>query len=105
MRSISVAERRARLGIRHRLAASGRTEDPLAIARSLTALHATDPASVFLQVAARSRTAEPGHVEKALYDDRTLLRLLAMRRTMFVVPTDFLPALQAAVAGPLSEGP
>lgn len=102
MRSISVAERRARLGIRHRLAAGGRTDDPLAVARSLTALHATDPATVFLQVAARSRTAEPSHVEEALYDDRTLLRLLAMRRTMFVVPTDFLPALQAAVADRLA---
>ncbi|RFU36747.1 winged helix DNA-binding domain-containing protein [Actinomadura logoneensis] len=102
MRSISVAERRARLGIRHRLAADVRTDDPLAVARSLTALHATDPASVFLQVAARGRTTGPGHVEKALYDDRTLLRLLAMRRTMFVVPTDFLPALQAAVADPLA---
>ncbi|WP_026411452.1 winged helix DNA-binding domain-containing protein [Actinomadura oligospora] len=102
MRSISTAERRARLGIRHRLAAGVRTEDPLAVARSLTALHATDPATVFLQVAARSRTAEPGHVEKALYDDRTLLRLLAMRRTMFVVPTDFLPALQAAVGDQLA---
>ncbi|MFC5186274.1 winged helix DNA-binding domain-containing protein [Actinomadura harenae] len=102
MRSISVAQRRARLGVRHRLAAAGRTDDPLAVARSLTALHATDPASVFLQVAARSPAAGPGHVEKALYDDRVLLRLLAMRRTMFVVPNDFLPALQAAVADPLA---
>ncbi|MFC4907988.1 winged helix DNA-binding domain-containing protein [Actinomadura gamaensis] len=102
MRSISVAERRARLGIRHRLAAGTRSEDPLEIARSLTALHATDPATVYLQVAARSRTAGPTHVEQALYGDRTLLRLLAMRRTMFVVPTDFLPALQAAVAEPLA---
>ncbi|MEV5575141.1 winged helix DNA-binding domain-containing protein [Spirillospora sp. NPDC052269] len=102
MRSISTAERRARLGLRHRLAADGRTDDPVAVARSLTALHATDPATVFLQVAARSRTAEPTHVEQALYDDRTLLRLLAMRRTMFVVPTDFLPALQAAVGDQLA---
>ncbi|MCP2338226.1 winged helix DNA-binding domain-containing protein [Actinomadura rupiterrae] len=102
MRSISVAERRARLGVRHRLAIDVRSDDPVEIARSMTALHATDPASVYVQVAARSRTAGTAHVEQALYDDRALLRLLAMRRTMFVVPTDFLPALQAAVADQLA---
>ncbi|GAA4153766.1 winged helix DNA-binding domain-containing protein [Actinomadura keratinilytica] len=66
------------------------------------ALHATDPATVFLSVAARSRTATHEAVEKALYDDRTLLRMLAMRRTMFVVPVELVPALQASCAAPLA---
>jgi hypothetical protein len=35
-------------------------------------------------------------VDRALYDDRTLLRMLGMRRTMFVVPTDLAPVVQAA---------
>ncbi|MFI0445230.1 winged helix DNA-binding domain-containing protein [Actinomadura sp. 6N118] len=102
MRSITTAERRARLAIRHRLATAARTDDVAEIARSLVALHATDPATVFLSVAARSRTATPGLVEKALYDDRTLLRMLAMRRTMFVVPVELVPVLQASCADALA---
>ncbi|MDL4821577.1 winged helix DNA-binding domain-containing protein [Actinomadura opuntiae] len=102
MRSISVAERRARLMRRHRLAPSGRTDDVTEIARSLVVLHATDPATVFLSVAARSVTAGPSDVERALYDDRTLLRMLAMRRTMFVAPVELVPALQASTANALA---
>ncbi|MFB4298982.1 winged helix DNA-binding domain-containing protein [Actinomadura sp. NTSP31] len=102
MRSISVAERRARLTRRHRLAPAARTDDVAEIARSLVVLHATDPATVFLSVAARCVTAGPSDVERALYDDRTLLRMLAMRRTMFVVPVDLVPALQASTANALA---
>ncbi|MQY02280.1 winged helix DNA-binding domain-containing protein [Actinomadura macrotermitis] len=102
MRDFSARERRARLAVRHRLAPSARTGDVLEIARSLVALHATDPATVFLSVAARSGTAGPADVEAALYDDRTLLRMLAMRRTMFVVPVELLPVLQAACADALA---
>ncbi len=98
MRSIDAAQRRARVAVRHRLAASARVDDAAAITRSLVVLHATDPATVFLSVAARSHDLEPGQIEKALYTDRTLLRMLAMRRTMFVAPIDLVPALQAACA-------
>lgn len=103
MRSITAAERRARLARRHRLTAACRTDDVADIVRSLVVLHATDPATVYLSVGARSRTAEPAHVEQALYDDRTLLRLLAMRRTMFVAPVELLPVLQASCADALAE--
>ncbi|WP_433663556.1 winged helix DNA-binding domain-containing protein [Nocardia sp. CA-128927] len=103
MRSIDVAERRARLGVRHRLAAASRSDRVTEIARSLVVLHATDPATVFLSVGARSHTVTPAHVEQALYDDRTLLRLLAMRRTMFVAPIELLPVLQASCADALAH--
>ncbi len=100
---MDVAERRARLAVRHRLATAERTDDVTEIVRSMVVLHATDPATVYLSVAARSRTIEPGHVEKALYDDRTLLRLLAMRRTMFIAPLDLVPVLQASCADALAH--
>ncbi|MEV2274963.1 winged helix DNA-binding domain-containing protein [Nocardiopsis sp. NPDC049922] len=79
-------ERRARLVRRHLLSPdvhATRAED---VAEALVGLHATDPATVYLS--ARARMSEPSvdAVERALYDDRTLHRLLAMRRTMFVVP-------------------
>ncbi|MFQ6393964.1 winged helix DNA-binding domain-containing protein [Nocardia sp. KC 131] len=103
MRSIDAAQRRARLGVRHRLATASRTDDVTDIAQSLVVLHATDPGTVFLSLGARSHTATPAHVEQALYEDRTLLRLLAMRRTMFIAPVELLPVLQASCADALAE--
>ncbi len=99
---MDVAQRRARVAVRHRLAMTTRVDDAAGIARSMVVLHATDPATVFLSVAARSRELRPVDVEKALYADRTLLRMLAMRRTMFVAPLDLVPALQASVADALA---
>ncbi|MVU83287.1 winged helix DNA-binding domain-containing protein [Nocardia sp. ET3-3] len=103
MRSMDVAERRARLGVRHRLAAATRSDAVEDVVRSMVVLHATDPATVFLSVGARGLENEPGHVEKALYDDRTLLRMLAMRRTMFVAPVELVPVLQASTADALAH--
>ena len=60
------------------------------------ALHSSDPATVFLSVRARTGMKGVEPLERALYDDRTLARILAMRRTMFVVPVDLVPVLHAA---------
>jgi len=96
MRRIGVEERRARIARRHRLAPSTQAADPIEAAESLVALHATDPATVHLSVAARVPGSEVAGTERALYDDRTLIRMLGMRRTVFVVPTPFAPIVQAA---------
>jgi hypothetical protein len=93
---IGVEERRARLGVRHGLAPSARRDDPADVARALVGLHATDPASVFLGAAARMRAPTVGAIEGALYEDRSVVRMLGMRRTMFVVPVDAVPVVQAA---------
>ena len=66
------------------------------IARDLVGLHGTDAASVFLAVWARMPAAQSSAIEQALYDDRVLLRMLGMRRTMFVVPRDLAPLMHAA---------
>jgi hypothetical protein len=96
MLRIGVEERRARIGRRHRLVPSAQAADPVEAAGSLVALHATDPATVHLSVAARVPGSEVAGTERALYDDRTLIRMLGMRRTVFVVPTPFAPIVQAA---------
>ena len=98
VRRVTVAERRARLGRRHHLATSARVDDPVRLAGDLVGLHGTDPATVFLSAAARFRkpTGAVAALERALYDDRTLVRTLCMRRTMFVVPVDLVPIVQAA---------
>lgn len=93
--TISIEQRRARLGVRHRLAVDRPADPcPAAVAADLVALHATDPASVYLSVAARSPGMMPGDVAASLYDDRSLIRMLGMRRTMFVVPTTLAPVVQ-----------
>ena len=47
---------------------------------------ATDPASVYLGLRARVSDLTPDALATALYGDRTLLKILGMRRTMFVTP-------------------
>ncbi|WP_278265992.1 winged helix DNA-binding domain-containing protein [Nocardia sp. AG03] len=103
MPSIDTAQRRARLATRHRLALPARSTDPVEIARSLVVLHATDPATVYLSVGARGIDLTPADMERALYDERALVRLLAMRRTMFVAPTELVPVLQAATCDALAH--
>ena len=48
------------------------------------ALHSSDPASVFLAALARMRHPSIAAVEAALYDDRSVIRFHAMRRTLWV---------------------
>ncbi|MFI5698264.1 winged helix DNA-binding domain-containing protein [Kribbella sp. NPDC051586] len=96
MARIGVEERRARLGRRHRLGVGCQAADPVEAAASMVALHATDPATVHLSIAARVPGSDVASTERALYDDRSLIRMLGMRRTVFVVPTPFAPIVQAA---------
>ena len=95
MRRIGVDERRARLGLRHHLAAEAK-EGVVEAARDLVGLHGTDPATVHLAARSRMRDPQVAAVEQALYEDRTLVRILGMRRTMFVEPVELMPVVQAA---------
>jgi len=61
-------------------------------------LHATDPATVYLSVLARCTGLDIPDVSKALYDDRSLVRMLAMRRTLFVVPTELAAVIHSAAS-------
>jgi hypothetical protein len=92
-RKVSVAMRRGRLVERHRLAAPAQTVAEAAA--SLVALHATDPVTVYLSARARSGcTAQD--VDAALYAERNVVRMLGMRRTVFVVPAELAGVVQAA---------
>ncbi|MER6128711.1 winged helix DNA-binding domain-containing protein [Streptomyces sp. NPDC001795] len=97
-RHIGAAERRARLALRQRLAPEARVTTPEEVAGSLVALHGTDPATVYLAVGARLTDAgrTVAEVERALYEDRTLVRMHGMRHTVFVFPTGLAAAVHAS---------
>lgn len=101
MRTFGVEERRNRLGVRHHLAIQASTV--VEAAKSLVALHSTDPASVFLALHARVTEVTPNDIEQAIYDEKRLLRMLGMRRTMFVVPTDLAATIQSACTTAIAE--
>lgn len=102
-REIDTAERRARLARRHRLAPGHRAADVVDAARSVVALHATDPATIYLSARARVADMAVDDLEEALYADRSLVKQLAMRRTLWVVPREDLGAVQAGAGDRVAE--
>ncbi|EGD54369.1 winged helix DNA-binding domain-containing protein [Gordonia neofelifaecis] len=55
------------------------------VADAVVGLHATVPSTVHLSVWARGGAPSPDAVEDALYADRSVVKQLAMRRTLFVM--------------------
>jgi hypothetical protein len=104
VRAIGVAERRARLARRHALLAGERAPDVEAAARRVVCLHATDPSTTFLSAWARVDGMTVADLERALYAERTLVKHLAMRRTLFVFPRELLQAAQAGASERVAEG-
>ena len=96
MPSFTDNDRRTRLVTRHRLDATA--TDVVHAADALLAVHATDPATVYLSLLARCGAASVADVAAALYDARALVRMMAMRRTLFVVPADYVAIVHHAAA-------
>ncbi len=100
MLKITVQHRRRAMIHRHHLA--GDADGPEAVTRALLALHATDAASVYLSVLARSAASTLADIAEAMYERRSLVRWTAMRRTLFVFERADIPFVQAAVSTPLA---
>jgi hypothetical protein len=96
--TITEEQRRARLGIRHHLATARRAATVEEAAGDLVGLHATDPATVHLSAWARVSGLQRATTERALYTDRTLIRMIGMRRTLFVEPLDLAVIVHASCA-------
>jgi DNA glycosylase AlkZ-like len=99
MRRIDQQERRVRLARRHRLSPGHRASSVEAATESVIALHATDPATVYLSAWARVDGFAVADLDRALYVERSLVKHLAMRRTLFVLTREGVgPALAGASA-------
>jgi len=98
-REVGVEERRARLARRHRLLPQCRAEGAgavPAVADAVVALHSSDPVTVHLSAAARLRDPSVAAVEEALYEDRSVVRHHAMRRTLWVATPSVVRVVHAA---------
>lgn len=95
---VTTAQRRARIAQRHAIVPGTHVETLARAADLMTALHGTDNTSVYLQAQARLRESSIASIGRELYDEPTVLRLLAMRRTLFVVPLDEVSTLHHAAS-------
>lgn len=99
MRSFTVEERRARLARRHQLVVGpGEADSVGELTARLVGLHATDPTTPHLSLWARLRDFATSDLNHALYEAHSVVKHLAMRRTLWVVQADDLPAIQAAAS-------
>ena len=102
VRRFDTTERQARLARRHHLAPDARASGIAEAARDLVGLHSTDPATVYLSTFTRTAPgdpeADPAAIGRTIYDDRSVVRMLGMRRTMFVEPLELVPVVHAAYA-------
>ncbi|MGH3194209.1 MAG: winged helix DNA-binding domain-containing protein [Streptosporangiaceae bacterium] len=103
VQTVSASERRARLAVRHHLAPGARSGSVADVAADLIGLHGTDPASVYLAAWARTSGINRAAIEDALYAERALVRMLGMRRTVFVVPAALVPVIQSACTDQIAE--
>ena len=101
MRSFTVAERRARLARRHFLAEQADSID--GVVAALVGLHATDPATPYLSLWARLPKFTVADLDAELYERRTLVKHLAMRRTLWTVRAGDLPLIQSAASDRVAD--
>src|SRR5215217_4895599 len=100
---MNTAQRRARLAKRHLLTGAHQIAAVSEVADCLVAFHATDPASVYLSAFARLPNFAATELEAALYQERSLIRMLGMRRTMFVFSRELVPVVQKACTDEIAE--
>ncbi|MGW0041516.1 winged helix DNA-binding domain-containing protein [Rhodococcus sp. NPDC003348] len=103
LRSVDATQRRARLARRHRLAPGVGAADVVDAARSLVCLHGTDPATIYLSARARVPGMTVADLDRALYEERSLVKHMAMRRTLFVLPRAALPFVQAGASNRVAD--
>ncbi len=103
MRSFTVCERRARFARRHCLAAGQPGDAIPAITAAMVGLHATDPAAPYLSLWARTRGFTVDDLDRELYENRSVVKHLAMRRTLWLVCAEDLAAIQPGASNRVAD--
>jgi hypothetical protein len=104
VRRIDDRERRARLARRHHLAAEVQQRDPVRVADELAGLHATEPTSPYVGLGVRTRGLAQADIARAMFEERSLIRIIGMRRTLFLVPLELAGVLTAACGRAIAVG-
>ncbi len=69
----------------------------------MVVLHATDVSSMYLQARARMVVSSPTTIGDELFESRSVLRLLAMRRTLFLAPIPDVAMIHGAASVAIAE--
>ena len=88
--------RRARIARRHGLHPDHRYASIEAATAGMTALHATETSTPYLSLHARLDGLTVDDVDAAIYDERSIVRTMAMRRTLWIVTRDLLSAVSGS---------
>lgn len=101
MHSFTAEQRRTRLARRHFL-----SRPATSVAEATAAfvgLHATDPSTPYLSLRARMPGFAVADLDTQVYDQRTVVKHLAMRRTLWLVRTADLPLIQSAASDRVAD--
>lgn len=101
VRSFTVDERRARLARRHFL--SEHATSIRDTAADLVGLHSTDPATPYLSLWARLPGFAVADLDAELYQRRSLVKHLAMRRTLWMVCVEDLRLIQSGASDRVAD--
>jgi hypothetical protein len=87
--------------LKHHLLNDSQT-NVLQVVDDIIALHATSAITPYLSLFARVKSFKKEHLDQELYKKRSLIRLEAMRGTLFITSTDLAPTLYQATKTPRS---
>ncbi len=81
---------------RHHLVRVAQGRDPVRVSDELVGIHATEPTSPYVGLAVRTGGLSRADIATAMFEERSLIRIVGMRRTLFLVPVDLAGVLTAA---------
>jgi len=88
---------------KHHLLKESQAESVLQVVDDITALHATSAGTPYLSLWARMKNFQRKHLDEEFYARRSLVRLEAMRGTLFIASLESAPMFYQATKMPESQ--
>jgi hypothetical protein len=85
---------------KHHLSDGSQALDVLHVVNDIIALHATSVGTPYISLFARTKNFQRSDLDQEFYEKRNLVRLRAMRGTLFIVSSDLAPVLFQATRLP-----